>query len=65
MPGPITTASRLSRQGDKAFEGQGLPQDHLNALFGKLCRGVLEGFVFAPFENNNVAILLLEQTRGS
>ena len=51
--------------GVKALQGQGLPQHHLNALFGEGFRGVLEGFVIAPFEHNNVVILLLEQTRST
>ena len=57
-------SAQVVAPGVKALQSQGLPQHHLNALFGKRCRGVLEDFVIAPFEHNNVAILLFEQTRS-
>ena len=49
-------SAQVVSPGVKALQGQGLPQDHLNALFGECFRRVLEGFIIAPFKNNNIAI---------
>ena len=51
--------------GVEALQGKWLPQHHLNAFFSQCFRSALKGVVIAPFENNNVVILLLKQTRSS